>query len=97
MMDRADCVEKIVGYISGLNTISKCTTDSIRNCDFVSAVDCLHKFYVAYGAVSAAIIMFNGTLDENEILKYHATLSQIAKEFREDTIKLAKKCKSLPT
>jgi hypothetical protein len=92
-MDRADCVEKIVGYISGLNTISKCAKDSIKSADMVGTIDCIHKFYVAYGAVSAAIIMFNGILDENEILKYHATLSQISKEFREETVKMAQKCK----
>lgn len=91
-MDRADCVEKIVGYISNLNTIKKCATDSINNADMVSTIDCIHKFYTAYGAISAAIIMFNGILTEEEILKYHATLSQISKEFREETVNLAKKC-----
>ncbi len=33
--------------------------------------------------------MFNGVLTENEILKYHATLGQISKEFRDETINLA--------
>lgn len=93
MMDRADCVEKIVGYISGLNTISKCAEDSIRGGDFVSTVDCIHKFYTAYSTISISIVMFNGVLTEEEILKYHITLSQISKEFREETVKLAKKCK----
>lgn len=92
-MDRADCVKQIVEYLTGLNQISKCAKDSIKECDVVSSVDCIHKFYTAYGAVSAAIIMFNGILTEDEILKYHATLGQIGKEFREETIKLAKKCK----
>jgi hypothetical protein len=91
--DRADCVEQIVGYISNLNTIKKCVIDSIKAGDFVSSVDCIHKFYTAYATISASIIMFNGILDENEILKYHATLSQISKEFREETVKMAQKCK----
>jgi hypothetical protein len=92
-MDRADCVEKIIEYVSGLNQIAKCAKDSIKMCDVVSAVDCIHKFYTAYNMVSAAIIMFNGVLTEDEILKYHATLTQIAKEFREESVKMAKKCK----
>jgi len=96
-MNHTDCIEKIIEYISGLNQISKCANDSLRNCDVVSAVDCIHKYYTAYGTVSAAIIMFNGILSEEEILNYHTTLSQISKEFREETIKLAKKCKALPT
>ena len=91
-MDRADCVEKIVSYITGLNTIKKCAIDSIKDADMVSTIDCIHKFYTAYGAISASIIMFNGVLTEEEILKYHATLGQISKEFRDETINLAKKC-----
>lgn len=96
-MDHTDCIERIVEYITGLNQISKCAKDALRDCDVVSAIDCVHKFYTAYGTISASIIMFNGILTEEEILKYHATLSQISKEFREETIKLAKKCKALPT
>jgi hypothetical protein len=90
MATRADCVEKIVGYISGLNTISKCATDSIKEGDFVSSIDCIHKFYTAFGVVSASIIMFNGVIDEEEIIKYHATLNNIQQEFVENTVKLAK-------
>ena len=96
VLNRADCVEKIVEYISGLNQISKCAKDSIRDCDMVSTIDCIYKFYTAYGMVSAAIIMFNGILTEEEILKYHATLAQISKEFREESMKLAKRCKCFP-
>ena len=92
-MDRADCVEQIIGYITSLNQIVKCAKDSISDSDMVSALDCTHKFYTAYGAVSAAIIMFNGILTEEEILKYHATLSEISKEFKNDSLKLAAKCK----
>jgi hypothetical protein len=94
---RTDCVEEIVVYFSNLNTITKCATDSIENCDFASAIDCLHKFYLAKDTVSAAFVMYSGVLEEDEILKYHQTLFQISKEFREKSIKLAKKCKSLPT
>jgi len=96
-MDHTDCVEKIIEYISGLNQIAKCARDSIKECDFVSAVDCIHKFYTAYGTISAAIIMFNGILCEEEILRYHTTLAQISKEFRSDTLKLAKKCRAIPS
>jgi len=92
-MDRADCVKRIAEYMSGLNQISKCAKDSIKECDVLSAVDCIHKFYTAYGAVSASIIMFNGILTEGEILNYHTTLGQIGKEFREETMNLAKKCR----
>jgi hypothetical protein len=92
-MTRVDCVEKIIEYLSELNKISKCAKDSIKSCDVVSAVDCIHKFYTAYGTISAAIIMFHGVLDETEIMKYHATLNQIAKEFREETVALAKRCR----
>jgi hypothetical protein len=93
---RTDCVEQIVSYITNLNQIVKCAKDSLIECDVATAIDCTHKFYTAYGAVSAAIIMFNGVLDENEILKYHSTLYNISKEFKEDSIKLAKKCTSFP-
>jgi len=89
--NRADCVEQIVGYLSSLNQIVKCAKDSISDSDMVSAIDCTHKFYNAYGTVSAAIIMFNGILTEDEILKYHSTLTQIAKEFKTDSLKLAEK------
>lgn len=92
-MDRVDAIEQIVTYLSELNKIKKCTLDSIRECDFVASIDCIHKFTTATGTISAAIIMFHGILNEDEIMKYHQTLNQIAKEFREETVKLAKKCR----
>lgn len=92
-MNKVDATEKIIEYVSGLNKIGKCATDSIKECDFVASIDCIHKFYTAYGTISAAIIMFHGILNEDEIMKYHQTLNQIAKEFREETVKLAKKCR----
>jgi len=92
-MEKVDAVEKIIEYLSNLNKIKKCALDSIRECDFVSTIDCIHKFHDAVGTISAAIIMFRGVLGDDEIVKYHATLNQIAKEFREETIKFAEKCR----
>ncbi|HPE06133.1 MAG TPA: hypothetical protein PLW50_00230 [Smithellaceae bacterium] len=88
---RADCVEQIVGYIGNLNQIVKAAKDSISEGDFVSSVDCIHKFYTAFGTISAAIIMFRGIITDEEIIKYHSTLNNIQKEFVEDTVKRAKK------
>lgn len=95
-MQRVDAVEQIIIYISELNKIVKYTNEMMKNCKIPEAVDAIHKFYMAYGTISAAIIMFHGTLTEDEIMKYHATLNQIAKEFGEETVKLAKKCRALP-
>jgi hypothetical protein len=92
-MERVDAVEKIIEHFSNLNKIKKCATDSIKECDFVAAIDCVNKFHDGVGTVSAAIIMFRGILDDEEIVKYHATLNQIAKEFRDETVELAKKCR----
>jgi hypothetical protein len=93
MMERVDAVEKIIEHLSNLNKIKKCATDSIRDCDFVSSIDCIHKFHTATGAVSAAIIMFRGVLEDEEIVRYHTTLNKISEEFRAETIEMAKKCR----
>ena len=92
-MERIDAIEKVVMYFSELNKIKKYATDSIKECDFVASVDCINKFHDAVGTISASIIMFRGVLEDDEIMKYHATLSQITKEFRAETIEMAKKCR----
>jgi Asp-tRNA(Asn)/Glu-tRNA(Gln) amidotransferase C subunit len=95
-MDRGEALEKIVGYISQLNKIKTASVDSLKNYDVVAAVDCIHKYYTAVGAVSVSIIMFKGVLSDDEIVKYHQTLNSITQEFREETVALAKKVKGFP-
>jgi len=92
-MEKVDCVETIILYLSELNKIKKATMDAIKDCNMANAIDCVHKFNSGVGMVSASIITFHGVLDDAEIIRYHATLNQIAKEFREETVKLAKKCR----
>ena len=38
--------------------------DSIKARDIASIVDCMNKFYTALGAISAAILSYNGVLTE---------------------------------
>ena len=92
-MEHVDAVEKVVMYFSELNKIKKYATDSIKECDFVAAIDCVNKFHDAVGTISASIIMFRGVLEDEEIMRYHATLNKISEEFRAETTEMAKKCR----
>jgi len=53
-------------------------------------VDCMNKFYTAYGVISAAILSYGSVLEADEILKYITTMTEIEKEFKNETTKLAK-------
>jgi hypothetical protein len=88
--NRADLIADISTFTSGLRQISKCACDSIRNHDLVSTVDCIHKFYAGYGSVSASILSYGSILTPEEILKYLSTMIEIEKEFKQETMKLAK-------
>ena len=50
---RADCIADISIFTSNLTQIAKCVYDSIKERDMVSVVDCMHKFYAGYAAISA--------------------------------------------
>jgi hypothetical protein len=73
--------------------IAKCVYDSIKEKDIPSIVDCMNKFYVGYGAMSAAILSYNGILTEEETLGYLQSITEIEKEFKKTTISLSKKLK----
>lgn len=90
---RADCVADISKFTTGLQQLSGYVQDSIRNRDVPSIVDCMHKFYAGYGAVSAAILSYNNVLTPEEILRYLTTITEIEKEFKQDTEKLANEFK----
>lgn len=89
-MDRADCVASISVLISSLQQIGKCVEDSISEKDIPSIVDCMHKFYTGYGAISANILSYNGILTEDEVLKYLTTLAKVESEFKNKTNKAAR-------
>lgn len=93
LMDRADCVASISGFASNLTQISKCVYDSIKSDDMASTVDCMNKFYAGYGAISAAILSYNGILTEEEVIKYLTSITEIEKEFKKTTRILSKKPK----
>jgi hypothetical protein len=63
--------------------------DSIKARDIASIVDCMNKFYTALGAISAAILGYNGILTEQEVFKYLTTITEIEKEFRKSAMELA--------
>lgn len=92
-MDRADCIASISGFNSNLSQIAKCVYDSIKAKDIPSIVDCMNKFYAGYGAISAAILSYNGILTEDEVLKYLTSITEIEKEFKKTTNELSKKLK----
>jgi hypothetical protein len=87
--NRADLVADISVYMSGLRQIQKCACDSIRDRDIPAIVDCITKFFTAYGVVSAAILSYGSVLEAEEILKYITTMTEIEKEFKQETAKLA--------
>jgi len=88
--NRSDLVSDISTYTSGLQQIKKCACDSIRDRDIPAIVDIFHKFYTAYGVVSAAILSYGSILEPDEILKYITTMTEIEKEFKQETTKLAR-------
>ena len=88
--NRSDLVQDIATYTSGLHQIQKCTCDSIKDRDIPAIVDCMTKFFTAYGVVSAAILSYGSILEPSEILKYITTMTEIEKEFKVETMKLAK-------
>jgi hypothetical protein len=88
--NRSDLVSDIATYTSGLRQIAKCGCDSIRERDIPSIVDCMHKFYTGYGVISAAILSYGSVLEPDEILKYITTMTEIEKEFKQETTKLAR-------
>jgi hypothetical protein len=90
---RADCVADIAVYTSGLSQIAKCAYDAIKEGDIPSIVDCMHKFYTGYGSISGAILSYNGTITEDEVVKYLTSIMEIEKEFKKNTAILAKKLK----
>ena len=92
-MDRADCISSISTFTSNLTQITKCVYDSIKAKDIASIVDCTNKFYTGYGAISAAILSYNGILTEEEVLKYLTSITEIEKEFKKTTNELSKKLK----
>ncbi len=63
--------------------------DSIKVRDIASIVDCMNKFYTALGAISAAILSYNGVLTEQEVFKYLTTITEIEKDFQKSALKLA--------
>jgi hypothetical protein len=90
---RADCVADISIYASNLAQIAKCAYDAIREKDIPTIVDCMNKFYTGYGAISGAILSYNGTITEDEVMKYLTSIMEIEKEFKKTTTTLAKKLK----
>lgn len=90
---RADCIADISIYTSSLSQIAKCTYDAIKEKDIPAIIDCMHKFYSGYGSISGAILSYNGTITEDEVVKYLTSVMEIEKEFRKTTATLAKKLK----
>jgi hypothetical protein len=90
---RADCVADISMFASNLTQIAKCAYDAIKEKDIPSIVDCMNKFYTGYGAISGTILSYNGTITEEEVMKYLVSITEIEKEFKKTTIGLAKKTK----
>ena len=72
-----------------MRKIGKCVEDSIRARDIASIVDCMNKFYTALGAISAAILGYNGILTEQEVFNYLTTITGIEKEFQKSAMELA--------
>jgi hypothetical protein len=91
--NRADCVAEISVYTSNLQQIAKCVYDSIKAKDIPSIVDCMGKFYAGYGAISGAILSYNGILTEEEVVKYLASITGIEREFRKTCADIANKLK----
>ena len=88
--NRSDLVADIATFTSGLRQIAKCAEDSIRSRDIPAIVDSMNKFYTAYGVISAAILSYGSVLEADEILKYITTMTEIEKEFKKETTKLAR-------